>query len=216
MQDSFFQIIDFAQKAGKKLSRYVNDRNLQEFPKKFVDVIKTISPPKELFEAIENSYDKNLSEKKLILDANTVIQNETQERQGFKSKQGSFNKDSLNKLSEEELKTWKEYLKVNNAFRLVGGYGRQEDLTIGSKTYTFTDIKAAFEKLSNEQKGKDLQARFRAYADMYQAGAVYKYHDNSKKAIEKGRKNIEAVSDSIHNNAGYKKFIPKLLKEIEN
>lgn len=118
------------------------------------------------------------------------------------------------KIPEKELNSWKEYLDVDNTPKLTGGYGRREDLIIGSKIYQFTDIQAACEKLSLSRRG-NLKARFRAYADMYQKGAVYNYHDEYIKAENKA--NIQKkVSKSISSNAEFSKFIPILLKEIKN
>jgi hypothetical protein len=129
--------------------------------------------------------------------------------------QSNFNQRLNETDKKEELKKWTEYLKVDNIPKLIGGYGRQEKLILGSKIYEFADIKAAFKKLSTTQKGKDLKARFKAYADMYQKGAVYKYHDEYIKA--ENQANIQKkVSKSISSNAEFSKFIPILLKEFEN
>ena len=123
--------------------------------------------------------------------------------------------NTIAEIPEKELNSWKEYLEVNNKPKLTGGYGRQEKLRLGSKIYEFADIEAAFKKLSTTQKGKDLKARFKAYADMYQKGAVYNYHDEYIKAENKA--NIQKkVSKSISSNAEFSKFIPILLKEIKN
>ena len=114
-------------------------------------------------------------------------------------------------IPEKELNNWKEYLNINNTPKLTGGYGKREDR---SEIYKFTDIKAAFERLSTKRTG-DLQAIFRAYADMYRNGASYNYHDKYIKA-KKNATIKDKVSKSISSNAGFSKFIPILLKELEN
>lgn len=129
--------------------------------------------------------------------------------------QSNFNQRLNETDKQEELRSWKEYLKVDNSPKLTGGYGGEEDLIIRSKTYKFTDIKVAFEKLSTERIG-DLQAIFRAYADMYKKGAYYNYHDTYIKAKKNKATIKDKVSKSISSNAGFSKFIHILLKEFEN
>ncbi len=126
-------------------------------------------------------------------------------------------REKSNPMTEdEEYRIWREYLKVNNKPKLTGGYGRQEKLILGSKIYEFTDIEAAFKELSTTQKGKDLKARFKAYADMYKQ-ATYNYHDEYIEANANNKTNIKKkVSKSISSNAEFNKYIPILLKELEN
>jgi hypothetical protein len=196
MQDFFsFQFaafIGFLKSLDRELSHLeIDDENEIIFKKAQIILIR--KNLKEI-EDIKNSY------KKLVRDE--FMFNQTTKR-------------DTKKLGSEEfvdiylLKAFQDYLEIGNKGVIIGGYGQKKDLIINGETYKFDDTLQAFQRLSKQRKGKDLKAKFKAFADMYQK-KVYCYHENYAKGLE------NKIQRSISANAGPNKFIPILLKELKN